>query len=97
MRTSVMSFGLPVVTTPNCGDVVSEDVDGNIIPIRNPEALAAAISRLERDRNLLRSMSANALIKSRQFTLDRYASTIEQAARQFHGDTRQAEALHSPR
>jgi len=38
-----MSFGLPVITTPNCGDVVAHGEDGYIIPIRDPAALAAAI------------------------------------------------------
>jgi glycosyltransferase involved in cell wall biosynthesis len=78
-----MSFGLPVITTPNCGDVVTPGEDGQIIPIRDPAALAAAIMRLANDRQLLAAMSANALVKSRQFTLDQYYESIVAAAARF--------------
>lgn len=74
-----MSHGLPVITTPNCGDVVTPEVDGLIIPAADTAALAAAIARLDGDRRLLSAMSRNAVAKSRQFTLERYAATIESA------------------
>jgi glycosyltransferase involved in cell wall biosynthesis len=40
-----MACGLPVVTTPNSGinDHITEGVNGSIVPIRDPEATAAAI------------------------------------------------------
>jgi alpha-maltose-1-phosphate synthase len=40
-----MACGLPVILTPNCGavDFVKEGLNGSVIPIRNPEALASAI------------------------------------------------------
>jgi glycosyltransferase involved in cell wall biosynthesis len=75
-----MSHGLPVITTPNCGDVVTPGTDGDIIPIRDPQALANSIMRLANDRDLLESMSRQAIVKSGQFTLPRYHQTIEQAA-----------------
>lgn len=46
-RTSLeaMACGLPVVVTPNTGsnDLVSEGVNGSIVPIRDPQAIADAI------------------------------------------------------
>jgi glycosyltransferase involved in cell wall biosynthesis len=78
-----MSYGLPVITTPNCGDVVTPGIDGEIIPIRDPAALAGAIMKFANDRTLLAAMSAKALEKSRQFTMNRYAETIERAADDF--------------
>jgi glycosyltransferase involved in cell wall biosynthesis len=75
-----MSYGLPVITTPNCGDVVTPGEDGNILPIRDAEALAEAIAGLAGDRSRLQAMAERALVKSRQFTLERYAGTIEAAA-----------------
>jgi glycosyltransferase involved in cell wall biosynthesis len=72
-----MSFGLPVIATPNCGDVVTPGVDGLIVPIRDSQALAGAILRLHQDRGLLARMSAEAILKSSKFTLDRYAGAIE--------------------
>ncbi len=44
--------GLPQITTRESGDVVLEGVNGLIIPPNDPDALAAAIERLYRDRDL---------------------------------------------
>jgi glycosyltransferase involved in cell wall biosynthesis len=56
-----MSYGLPVIATPNCGRVVEDGVNGLIVPARDSAALAEAISRLGRDSGLLREMSSQAL------------------------------------
>ena len=74
-----MSYGLPVITTPNCGDVVTPGEDGYIVPIRDPQKLADAIAAFISDRDLLQRMSEKARAKSRTFTLARYANTIEDA------------------
>ena len=57
-----MAQGLPVIATPNCGEVVTHGMDGLIVPARDSGALAAAIARLDADRELLRNMSANSLL-----------------------------------
>jgi glycosyltransferase involved in cell wall biosynthesis len=46
--------GLPLVTTdvPGCREVVSDGVDGLLVPARDSEALASAIARLCRDPSL---------------------------------------------
>ncbi len=44
--------GLPQITTRESGDVVRDGENGLIIPPNDPEALAAAIERLHRDRDL---------------------------------------------
>jgi glycosyltransferase involved in cell wall biosynthesis len=44
--------GLPQITTRESGDVVLDGVNGLIIPPNDPEALAGAIERLYRDRDL---------------------------------------------
>jgi glycosyltransferase involved in cell wall biosynthesis len=44
--------GLPQITTRESGDVVRDGVNGLIIPPNDPDALAAAIERLYRDRDL---------------------------------------------
>lgn len=77
-----MAHGLPVIATYNCGDVVDDGVDGLRIPAADAEALAQAISRLNDDRQLLAEMSRHALEKSRQFTLERYARSVEAAVEQ---------------
>jgi glycosyltransferase involved in cell wall biosynthesis len=72
-----MAHGLPVITTPNCGEVVTDGVDGYVVPCADASALASAISHLDKDRRLLRDMSADALLKSRQFSLERLAQCLE--------------------
>lgn len=57
-----MACGLPVVATTNTGaeDVVREGLDGFVVPIRDPDAIADRLSRLAEDQNLQRRMGASA-------------------------------------
>ena len=57
-----LSQGLPVITTPNSGgaDILRDGVDGFIVPIRDPEAIAARLFQLYQDRYLLQQMSDSA-------------------------------------
>ncbi len=71
-----MAHGLPVVTTPNCGNVVTDGVDGLIVPARDSQALADAIARLDADRQLLRAMSANTLLTILKYDLPSNAKLI---------------------
>ncbi len=50
--------GLPQITTREAGDVVLDGVNGLIIPPNDPDALAAAIERLYRDRDLAARLGA---------------------------------------
>lgn len=74
-----MAHGLPVIATPNCGQVVTPGVDGEIVPIRDGAALAEAIRKFDKDRDLLHAMSEAALKKSRQFSLENLADNLESA------------------
>lgn len=38
-----LAHGLPVITTPNCGEVVEHGLNGLVVPPRDPKALADAI------------------------------------------------------
>jgi glycosyltransferase involved in cell wall biosynthesis len=71
-----MAHGLPVVTTPNCGNVVADGVDGFIVPARDSQALADAIARLDADRPLLRAMSCNCLLTIIKYDLPSNATMI---------------------
>src|SRR5262249_32185199 len=64
-----MSHGLPVITTPNCGQVVSDGIDGRIVPIRDAKALAEAIECYASDRRKLSDSSGAAREKAKQFSL----------------------------
>jgi len=76
--TEALSQGLPVITTPNtCGpDVISEGVDGFIIPIRDSKAIAEKIELLLHDRNLLEAMSGAAQAKAHQLTWESYRARL---------------------
>lgn len=64
-----MSYGLPVVTTPCCGEVVTDGLDGFIVPTRDSSALAQVFQRYLQNPELLKTQSHAALLKSQQFTL----------------------------
>ena len=82
-QVEAMARGLPVVTTPNCGQVVTHGIDGLLVPAGDGRALAEAIARLDADRELLGAMSGQALIKARGFRLPRQAAQIEGALRRY--------------
>jgi glycosyltransferase involved in cell wall biosynthesis len=71
-----MANSLPVITTACCGEVVSDGVDGFVIPPRNDTALAVTLQRYLTKPELLGSQRASALDKSRQFTLERLAGDL---------------------
>jgi glycosyltransferase involved in cell wall biosynthesis len=50
--------GLPQITTRESGDVVMDGVNGIIVPADDPDALAGAIEKLYRDRDLCARMGA---------------------------------------
>jgi glycosyltransferase involved in cell wall biosynthesis len=71
-----MAHGLPVITTPNCGRVVTHGVNGFLIPARDGKALADVLARLSDDRPLVRELSANALITIQEYDLPSNARLI---------------------
>ena len=72
-----MAHGLPVITTPNCGEVVTHGIDGFVVPARDGEQLAAAIARLVNDRSTVAAMSTRALRRSQDFSLARVGALID--------------------
>jgi glycosyltransferase involved in cell wall biosynthesis len=79
-----MARGLPVIVTPNCGEVVTDGIDGFIVPPRDGHAIAQAIQRLNDDRHLLRDLSYRALDKSTHFYLPRQVQRLEEALTELH-------------
>jgi alpha-maltose-1-phosphate synthase len=64
-----MACGLPVIATTNTGveDLVTDGVEGFVVSIRNPAAIADRVDELRRDAGLLQSMRAAAQHRSRSF------------------------------
>jgi glycosyltransferase involved in cell wall biosynthesis len=71
-----MAHGLPVVTTPCCGEVVSDAMDGFVVPPRDSEALVQIFKRYLDEPDLLSGQSAAALVKARQFTSERLTENL---------------------
>ena len=74
-----MACGVPVITTPNCGSVVRDGVDGFIVPIRDPETLANRMEQLLTDNKLRNQMSVNARERAKEFTWDQYCDRLLKA------------------
>ena len=71
-----MAHGLPVVTTPNCGRVVTDGVDGLVVPVRDSAALAKALADLNADRQRTAGMAQNAWKTSKRFSVAASANLI---------------------
>lgn len=71
-----MAHGLPVITTPCCGEVVTDGVDGFIVPPSEAGELARTFQRYLAQPDLAPSQSAGALEKAGQFTLNRLAENL---------------------
>lgn len=71
-----MSFGLPIVCTPNCGSVVRDGVEGYIVPIRDPEAIAERLIRLAQDTQGRAAMGCRARTRAADFDLNGYGRRL---------------------
>jgi len=80
-----MAHGLPVVVTPNCGRVVTDGVDGLVVPARDSKALADALARLNAERQLLREMSAQTMKTVLAYDLPSNARLICEEVARFRG------------
>lgn len=78
-----MAHGLPVVTTPNCGSVVRDGIDGFIVPARDPDALAARVEQIVKDRTLRATMSRNARARAEEYTVEAYRRRLTSALREW--------------
>lgn len=69
-----MAQGVPVITTTNTGgpDVIEDGVDGFIVPIRDPEAIAARLVRLYWDESVRMEMAWAAWRKAAIWGWPRY-------------------------
>jgi glycosyltransferase involved in cell wall biosynthesis len=71
-----MSHGLPVIATPNCGEVVTDGKDGLIVPASDANALAEAFQLILQDPEKLRVMKQATVAKLEQFSLGRLGDNL---------------------
>ena len=74
-----MACGVPVITTPHCGSVVRDGVDGFLIPIRDHNILADRLQQLLQDRPLRQRMSRLARERASHYTWARYGERLLEA------------------
>jgi len=80
-----MAHGLPVIATPNCGEVVSDGMDGLIVPASDANALAEAFQLFLQDPDKLQRMSVATGAKLEQFSLRKLGENLEMLERKLTG------------
>jgi starch synthase len=73
-----LSRGTPVITTAHSGgsDVIRHGVDGFIVPIRSPDAIAGHLENLISDRGLLAEMKREARITAMKYSWEAYRQRL---------------------
>jgi starch synthase len=73
-----MAMGLPIITTPNTAgpDLITDGVEGFIVPIRSAEAIAVKLDLLRREPERCLEMSLRAQLRARDFTWENYGQSL---------------------
>jgi hypothetical protein len=72
-----LACGLPVVTTPNCGTLIQDGVEGFLVPIRDATALAGRIEAIITNRQLRDEMGSRAReLALREHSWERYEERL---------------------
>jgi len=71
--------GVSVITTPNCGSVVQDGINGFIVPIRSPEALAEKLESLVKNPEMLGIVSESVKVWKNRHTGTNYAENLVRA------------------
>ncbi len=71
-----MSFGLPIITTHNSGSIVSDGIEGFVIPVGDVVALREKMNHFRENRAAIRELGANAVSKVRAYTWQKYAESL---------------------
>ncbi|MCT0229497.1 glycosyltransferase family 4 protein [Synechococcus sp. CS-1324] len=71
-----MACGLPVITTPQCGSVVRDGVEGFLVPMGQSVPLADRLEQLLGDRSLRNRLGAAARLRAHDYTWARYGERL---------------------
>lgn len=77
-QVEALAHGVPVIATPNCGEVVEDGRTGFIVPPRDAGALADAIRRFIRDGNLADSMRDACRAVAGNFSIEAYGRRLNE-------------------
>ncbi len=69
-----MGAGMTVITTPNSGatDFIENERDGILVPIRDADTIISKIQKLNKDRDYLKELCENAVVKAKEFSWENY-------------------------
>jgi glycosyltransferase involved in cell wall biosynthesis len=76
-----LSAGLPVICTPNAGSLVSDGVDGFVVPIHDASAVIQALSHFIVQPARLRIFGAHAIARAWEFSIVGYSERLLRALR----------------
>jgi glycosyltransferase involved in cell wall biosynthesis len=84
VMTEAMAQGLVVITTPHTAgpDLITDGVDGFLIPIRSAAAIEEKLALLLRERDRLRAMQQAARAKARTCSWENYRQRLVRLARE---------------
>ena len=84
VMTEAMGQGLVVITTPHTAgpDLITNGVDGFLVPVRSVDAIEETLALLVRDRDRLRAMQAAAQRKALGCTWENYRQRLVALARE---------------
>jgi glycosyltransferase involved in cell wall biosynthesis len=73
-----MAMGLPIIATPHTAapDLITDGVEGFIVPVRSSQAIAEKLDLLRRDPARRREMSDLARRRAAEFTWDQYGASL---------------------
>jgi glycosyltransferase involved in cell wall biosynthesis len=71
-----LATGLPIITTEATGSVITDGVEGFIIPEKNPDILAEKIKELIENRDLRNHMAQAAKKKAKEYTWTQYSEKL---------------------
>ena len=93
-----MASGLPVVVSDRCGvaELVTDGVDGFVVPAADPDALADRLRRLEADRDLRRRIGAAARRTALTHSWYRYGEDLLACYRRWFGVPVEREVSPAP-
>lgn len=78
-----LAAGIPVITTAATGSVVRHEVEGLVVPERDPRALANAIERVIEDRRCRAQLAAACRLRAREHSLEAYGQRLVKALGSF--------------
>jgi glycosyltransferase involved in cell wall biosynthesis len=69
VQLEAMSYGLPVLATENCAEVVEDNISGYIIQSRSTNSIIDKLELIKNDQNLYDYLSENATKRAKEFSL----------------------------